>query len=110
MEIKFLKAGSGDSILIQEGGHNILIDGGNDCKYLLQQVEKIYIKREKIDLLIVTHHDDDHIKGIIDLLSLEKYHQNFILKVIFNSPRKYLGILPKAYDSRLLSYKQAYEL
>lgn len=110
MEIKFLKAGSGDSILIQEGGRNILIDGGNDSKYLLEEVDKIYIKGEKIDLLIITHHDDDHIKGIIDLLGLEKYHQNFIRKVLFNSPRKYLGILPTADDSRLLSYKQAYEV
>ena len=30
--------------------------------------------------------------------------------MIFNSPRKYLGILPTVDDSRLLSYSQAYEL
>lgn len=110
MEIKFLKAGSGDSILIQEGGHNIIIDGGNDSKYLLQEIDKIYNNCENIDLLIITHHDDDHIKGIIDFLSIEKYQKGFINKVIFNSPRKYLGILPKVNDPRLLSYNQAYEL
>jgi beta-lactamase superfamily II metal-dependent hydrolase len=110
MEIKFLKAGSGDSILIQNEGHNILIDGGNDSRYLLKEVETIFKSKEKIDLLVITHHDDDHIKGIIDLLNIEKFQENFIEKIIFNSPRKYLGLLPKDNDSSLLSYGQAYEV
>lgn len=110
MKIKFLKAGSGDSILIQDAGHNILIDGGNDSPYLLKEVETIYTNKEKIDLLIITHHDDDHIKGIIDLLSEKKYQKDFIGRVIFNSPRKYLNLLPQNNDSRLLSYGQAYDV
>jgi beta-lactamase superfamily II metal-dependent hydrolase len=114
MEIKFLKAGTGDSILIHHKTHNILIDGGNDSSYLLNEIEKIHQKNEFIDLLIVTHHDDDHIKGIIDLLERvvtgEYGNKNdFIKKVIFNSPRKILGTtIPK--QNRLLSYKQAHEL
>lgn len=114
MEIKFLKAGTGDSILIHHKNYNILVDGGNDSKYLLSEIEKIHQKKEFIDLLIVTHHDDDHIKGIIDLLKLVidgEYGNEtaLIKKVIFNSPRIILGTIVPL-KNRLLSYKQAHEL
>ncbi|SDQ01216.1 Metal-dependent hydrolase, beta-lactamase superfamily II [Mucilaginibacter sp. OK268] len=112
MDVKVLKAGSGDCILIQHQNHNILIDGGNDSVYLLIQIDEIYKKGQAIDLLIITHHDDDHIKGIIDLLKLVvdgKYGENFIRQAIFNSPRLISGkILP--IDDRSLSYKQAHDV
>lgn len=114
MEIKFLKAGTGDSILVQHKSHNIIIDGGNDSKYLLSEVDKIFSEGQSIDLLIITHHDDDHIKGIIDLLNHineNGYNKDlsFIKKVIFNSPRKVLGKLPEN-NANQLSYKQAYDV
>jgi hypothetical protein len=112
MDIKVLKAGSGDCILIQHQDHNILIDGGNDSAYLLIQIDEIYKKGQVIDLLIITHHDDDHIKGIIDLLKLVtegQYGENFIRQAIFNSPRLISGKIPPL-DDRSLSYKQAYEV
>jgi len=110
MEIKFLKAGSGDSILIHNEGKNILIDGGNDSTHLIDEYYKIINRTEQIDLLIVTHHDDDHISGILNLF----YHIELknespkINTVIFNSPKKINSLL-KAEDetSHLLSYKQA---
>lgn len=114
MEIKFLKAGTGDSILVQHKNHNIIIDGGNDSKYLLSEVDKIFSEGQSIDLLVITHHDDDHIKGIIDLLNHineNEYNKDlsFIKKVIFNSPRKVLGKLPDN-SANHLSYKQAYDV
>lgn len=113
MEIKFLKAGSGDSILIQHAGHNILVDGGNHSEYLLDQVIEIYKAGQVIDLLVITHHDDDHIKGIIDLLQKVVDGQfgdktNFVKQVVFNSPRVVTDKLNNA--ENLLSYKQAYEV
>jgi metal-dependent hydrolase (beta-lactamase superfamily II) len=94
MEVKILKAGSGDSILIQHKKTNILIDGGNDSKYLISEIDNIYTNKEIIDLLIITHHDDDHIKGIIDLLNHineNKYNKEseFIKKVILTLLEKY---------------------
>ncbi|HMG15521.1 MAG TPA: MBL fold metallo-hydrolase, partial [Saprospiraceae bacterium] len=114
MEIKFLKAGTGDSTLIHHKGYNIIIDGGSDSKYLLSEIDEIYKNKEIINLLIITHHDDDHIKGIIDLLKHideNKYNlrNKFIEKVIFNSPRLVLGKISKK-ESNLLSYKQAFEV
>jgi len=114
MNIKFLKAGAGDSILIHHNNKNILIDGGNDSSYLIKELTTIYNNKEYLDLLIITHHDDDHIKGVIDILKeLENGYfgqsKDFIKKVYFNSPRLILNKIVEK-DEQLLSYLQAYEV
>lgn len=113
MNVKFLKAGTGDSILIQHKTYNVLIDGGNDSNHLLREMSEIHSKNEFIDLLIITHHDDDHIKGIIDFIKSVNdgnYGKDFIKRVFFNSPRKILGIISSPQNENLLSYKQSFEL
>lgn len=112
MEIKFLKAGSGDCILIHNEGKNILIDGGNESLYLIEEYNKLISKEEQIDLLIVTHHDDDHIKGLLDLFDYieKKGKLPKIDTVIFNSPRKINNSLTLQTQSKLLSYHQAFLL
>lgn len=110
MVIKFLKAGSGDCILISHQKHNILIDGGNEPDYLLAEIGKIHNARQHIDLLVITHHDDDHINGILVFLERavkKEYGDDFIKEVIFNSPRVIQGKLPEV-KSQSLSYRQAY--
>ena len=114
MEIKFLKAGKGDSILIKSEGENALIDGGDNIRFLLREVDKIYNDNQGLDYLIITHHDSDHIKGIIDLLKEVKEKRygkpsDFIKRVYFNSPRLIKGI-PIPEDSNFLSYKQASDI
>lgn len=112
MKIKFLKAGTGDCTIINHNSKNILIDGGNESTYLISEYYEIKLRNEKIDFLIVTHHDDDHIKGILDLFrEIETRNEEpFIDNVIFNSPRKILNKIEKIDESNLLSYKQAHEL
>jgi len=79
MEIQFLDVGCGDAIHIRFIGtegepRNILIDGGTDKKDIYDKVLKKRIedivdtKKEKIDLWIISHIDDDHIGGVIRLL------------------------------------------
>jgi hypothetical protein len=112
MNIKYLKAGSGDAILIQDGTYNILIDGGNDFTYVRDEVTKIFNAGQKLDLVIVTHHDDDHIAGIISLLRAAiggDFGEEFIKEILFNSPRKIRGLIPSA-DHNTLSYRQAQDL
>jgi hypothetical protein len=87
MKIKILKANSGDSILITFKGddkrnHNILIDGGWKRTYntiLKREIREIVIKKEFIDLVVITHIDKDHILGITrfiqDILA-SKDHSN----------------------------------
>lgn len=112
MKIEFLKAGTGDCILINHNSKNILIDGGNERTYLISKYYEIKAKNERIDFLIVTHHDDDHIKGILDLFKeIETRSEDPIIdNVIFNSPIKILNKIDTISESNLLSYKQAHEL
>ncbi|WP_291047478.1 MBL fold metallo-hydrolase [Empedobacter sp. UBA1574] len=112
MKIEYLKAGTGDCIFINHNSKNILIDGGNESTYLISKYNEIKSQNEKIDFLIVTHHDDDHIKGILDLFKeMEARNEETIIdNVIFNSPRKILGKIENTSESNLLSYKQAYQL
>jgi beta-lactamase superfamily II metal-dependent hydrolase len=86
-KLYFLPAGQGDCFVLQFQDkdfnyHNILIDGGNrttlDFKKQKQQLLKIIDngKKGRFDLVVVTHSDDDHIKGILKLVAddeIEKY-------------------------------------
>ena len=92
MRIKFLPAFNGDCILISfqyEGKKkNILIDGGIPRTYLHHlkpELERLIQQGESIDLLIITHIDDDHIGGIKELYQDVELKKDFIKQVWFNS-------------------------
>lgn len=105
MKIKFLKAFNGDSIHIDlqdDNGksRNILIDGGTGGTFsykdkkgkivagdLKLAIEKIKESNEKIDLLILTHVDDDHIGGILKWFEKDSQVAEVIGKIWFNSGR-----------------------
>lgn len=65
MEVHFINVGQGDSILIQTPNKkNVLIDGGppKAGKKVVRYLKDLGI--EKIDLMIATHPDRDHIGGL----------------------------------------------
>lgn len=85
----------------EETKHHILIDGGvEDCgkKYetILKYIEK---NKEKVDAIILTHVDNDHIEGALDGLgrmSAESLGQ-VVEKILFNTGR---GIAEKFSSKR----------
>ncbi|WKK60347.1 ComEC/Rec2 family competence protein [Sphingobacterium sp. BN32] len=92
MKIKFLPAFNGDCILVsfeyENRKRNILVDGGVPRTYLRHlkpELEKLIQQEENIDLLIVTHIDDDHIGGIKELYQDAALNKDFIKEVWFNS-------------------------
>jgi beta-lactamase superfamily II metal-dependent hydrolase len=104
MKIKFLKAFNGDSIHIsfkdEEGARrNILIDGGVGETYITKKgkkgkpefgelkkvVEEIKDSGQLIDLMIITHIDEDHIDGILKWFDEDKNAYKLISEVWFNS-------------------------
>lgn len=96
MEIQMMKAGYGDCLLIQlktNGGKafNILVDSGTALSYSINN-EKIitrFIENNILDLIIVTHIDDDHIKGFTRLfqkLLNDNSKKDKVKRVIYNSP------------------------
>jgi beta-lactamase superfamily II metal-dependent hydrolase len=91
LNIKVLPASCGDSILInfKDGDKriNILIDGGFGSIYknvIKNELIKIKNRGENIDLLIVTHVDNDHINGIIKFIEDDVLNK-LIKEVWFNS-------------------------
>ena len=69
----FLDVGQGDAILIEQGEHQILIDGGRSGKTLLAKLGRyVPFWDRTIDTVIETHPDSDHIGGFPDLFG--KYH------------------------------------
>ncbi|EGQ7684923.1 TPA: ComEC/Rec2 family competence protein [Vibrio parahaemolyticus] len=92
-----LPAGQGDCLLFQfqdldEIYHNILVDGGNRNRVEFNKQKKKILeilddgKKGKLDLVVVTHSDDDHIKGILNLLG-DSNLEPLVEKVWFNSER-----------------------
>jgi beta-lactamase superfamily II metal-dependent hydrolase len=91
MKIKTLPVYNGDSILIsfdsKEGVKNILIDSGIGRSHLtiVNELKKIEALGQTIELLVITHIDDDHIGGILKLFSNNVSQKSLIKKIWFNS-------------------------
>lgn len=93
MKLEILKVYHGDSILIKFEDNNkmirnILVDGGIKKSYprvIKRKLKEIINNKEVIDLLVITHIDDDHIGGIIKLFEDEDIDRNIIKKIWFNS-------------------------
>ena len=72
LKVIFLDVGQGDSILIERGSTQILIDGGPDGQAVLEKLGKyIPFWDRQIEAVIATHPDQDHIDGLISVM--EKY-------------------------------------
>ncbi|MDI9863117.1 MBL fold metallo-hydrolase [Flectobacillus sp. DC10W] len=99
MKIKFLQAGNGDCFLLSfkynDRPANILIDGGISETYfsnstnisgeLKQEIDNIRSRKEAIDLLVLTHIDNDHICGLLKWFELDNRAYELVKNVWFNS-------------------------
>ena len=93
IKFDFFEAGCGDSIWIETDNTNILIDGG--FSYTYEDILKKYSsldENNKLDLVVLTHNDKDHILGLIELIKYEKERlysdknsESLIGEVWFNS-------------------------
>ena len=73
MKLRVFHAGKGDCLLLTTGkGTNILIDGGMRDAYLAHvqpHLAGMARRKEAIDLVYISHIDQDHIAGILQLLN-----------------------------------------
>ena len=69
VKIDFLDVGQGSAILILAPGDNqVLIDGGPSDAVLTKLGQTLPIFDRKIELLILTHPDSDHLSGLVEVL------------------------------------------
>lgn len=68
--VHYIDVGQGSSTLIETNGHYMLIDGG-DRAYSSTVVTYLKkLKVEKLDYVIVTHYDSDHLNGVVGALNV----------------------------------------
>lgn len=102
MEVHFIDVGQGDSTLITCDGHSMLIDAGDYSKgtaiqnYLLKQ------KITKLDYLILTHPDSDHIGGAPVIITKFEIDKVFISN--YEKDNKTYQKLIQALDNKRLKY------
>lgn len=67
-----LDVGQGDGIVLQSDGQSILVDGGSSSqKQVGKYVLLPYFKYEgisELDLILITHSDEDHMNGVLEIL------------------------------------------
>ncbi|QUM90561.1 MBL fold metallo-hydrolase [Moritella sp. 36] len=111
LELKILQAEHGDCIAISleyKGEYkNILIDGGPSRTFEVQHIPrplKIFLnevkaKNQKIDLLVLTHVDDDHIGGLLAGFNKSGYLTELTEEVWFNSGQLIFKYFDKPIDA-----------
>ncbi len=70
LRVTVLDVGQGDSILIQTPqGQRVIVDSGPSGSRLVEELDAVLPEDDRrIDLIVVTHPQDDHQAGFIDLL------------------------------------------
>jgi len=105
LEVHFIDVGQGDSILIKDNSHAMLIDAGENDKgeivldYLKSQ------KVEKLDYIIGTHPHSDHIGGLDTVI--EKMNVDYIIMPKVAHTTKTYGDLLDAIQAKNIAVKQA---
>src|SRR3989344_2395488 len=78
VRVAVLDIGQCDAIFIETPSmRHILIDGGPDSKVLEKLAKRLPFWEKSLDVVILTHPDQDHLMGL--LLVLEKYHVDYIV-------------------------------
>ena len=72
LEVVFFNVGQGDSIYIEYNSFQVLIDGGPNNIVLEKLGENMPFYDKKIELLILTHPDHDHLFGLLEVLKRYK--------------------------------------
>ena len=102
MQVHYIDVGQGDSTLIISNGHSMLIDAGDDTKGTAIQNYLRKKKVDKLDYLILTHPDADHIGGAPVILTKFKVDKVFVSN--YEKDNKTYQKLIQALDNKKLKY------
>lgn len=102
MEVHFIDVGQGDSTLITYGEHAMLIDAGDDTKGTAIQNYLQKRKIKKLDYLILTHPDADHIGGAPVIVT--KFDIDKVFVSNYEKDNKTYQKLIQALDDKRLKY------
>jgi competence protein ComEC len=83
LELSFCDVGQGDATLVSWGSYQMLVDGGPDSSVLSCLGKSMPFWDRKIELVVVTHPQADHMTGMIEVL--KRYEvENFYMSGVEN--------------------------
>ena len=103
LNVYYFDVGQADSILVQNGKHNMLIDAGNneDGPKLAEYMKSIGIKG--FDYVIATHAHEDHVGGMDDVINNFSI-DNFLMPDAVTTTKTFEDVLD-ALESKKLKYE-----
>lgn len=87
IKLHFIDVGQGDCCLVQVGNTNIMIDTGNEesGNNIIRYLNNLgFYKNDKIDYLILTHTDLDHVGGAVKIINEFEFLNIYIPKIYSN--------------------------
>ncbi len=96
-EIIFFDIGQGDAILIQQDNFQILIDGGPDDAIVYELAKQLPWYDKNIEIVVLTHPHDDHIRGLLNVLDQYSVEQIFMNRIEYEN---------RAYEYLLTNYQE----
>jgi len=109
-EIIFFDVGQGDSIFIQQDDFQVLVDGGSDDTIVYHLAKKMPRGDKTIEIVVLTHPHDDHIRGLMNVLDEFKVKRIFINKIEYENKayhyllEKYKDIIMEVVDGDTFQY------
>ncbi|MFA7628258.1 MAG: MBL fold metallo-hydrolase [Candidatus Dojkabacteria bacterium] len=104
LEVVFFDVGQGDSILIQEGDFQVLIDGGPDDSVIFKLAKRMPSYDKNIEIAILTHPHEDHVRGLMNVLDEFTVERVFVNKIEYEN-KAYEDLL-KGYGDVILEVRQ----
>ncbi len=87
LRVSFLDVGEGDAILIQKGSQQVLVDGGPSPREIILGLgSRMPFWDRTIDLVVMTHPDQDHLAGLVEVLRRYRVEQVLYPDPDHNSP------------------------
>jgi competence protein ComEC len=101
LKITFLDIGQGDAILIRTPlNQKILVDAGPAANILPAISEELGFFEKKIQLMVITHPDADHIAGFTEILQRYKV-ENILLTGVQHNTQWYADILRQISEQKI---------
>ncbi len=103
-KVHMLNIGQGDSFLIEApNGAQLLIDGGKNATVLGELAKVMKWNDKKIDVVIATHPDADHVGGLVDII--KRYDVGlFLTSDVYAETQIYKSLLQSVGNKKIPAY------
>jgi competence protein ComEC len=103
-EVIFFDVGQGDAILIQQDNFQVLVDGGPDDAIIYHLAKKMPTGDKIIEIVVLTHPHDDHIRGLMNVLDEFTVEKVFLNRIEYEN-RAYHYLLEE-YEDIIVNVKE----